>query len=135
MSNASANLPLLELRNLTRRFGGLVAVNDLTMAVMSGTIHGLIGPNGAGKSTAFDLISGLIPATDGDVILSGRSISGMPAEVRVAAAARPEAAAVAAQAGSARLAGSVPAARPVPPGPAWAPSGGRPARRAARESP
>lgn len=85
MSNASANLPLLELRNLTRRFGGLVAVNDLTMAVMSGTIHGLIGPNGAGKSTAFDLISGLIPATDGDVILSGRTISGMPAEVRVAA--------------------------------------------------
>ena len=85
MKKASAVPPLLELRRLTRRFGGLVAVNDLTMAVMSGTIHGLIGPNGAGKSTAFDLISGLIPASDGDVVLGGRTISGMPAEARVAA--------------------------------------------------
>jgi branched-chain amino acid transport system ATP-binding protein len=78
-------LPLLELRHVTRRFGGLVAVNDLTMAVMSGTIHGLIGPNGAGKSTAFDLISGLVPVSGGDVILGGRAISRMPAEARVAA--------------------------------------------------
>ena len=85
MNKASAVPPLLELRHLTRRFGGLVAVNDLTMAVTSGTIHGLIGPNGAGKSTAFDLISGLIAASDGDVILDGRTISGMPAEARVAA--------------------------------------------------
>lgn len=82
---SDAVLPLLELRHVTRRFGGLIAVNNLTMAVMGGTIHGLIGPNGAGKSTAFDLISGLVPVSGGDVILDGRTIGGMPAEARVAA--------------------------------------------------
>jgi branched-chain amino acid transport system ATP-binding protein len=85
MSSASIVNPLLELRHVTRRFGGLVAVNDLTMSVMGGTIHGLIGPNGAGKSTAFDLISGLVSVSGGEVILGGRTISGMPAEARVAA--------------------------------------------------
>ena len=53
--------PLLQVRGLTRRFGGLLAVSDLDLAVYPGEILGLIGPNGAGKSTVFNLISGVYP--------------------------------------------------------------------------
>jgi branched-chain amino acid transport system ATP-binding protein len=73
---------LLELRGVSRRFGGLVAVNDLSMAVVKGAIHGLIGPNGAGKSTVFNLITGVIPLSAGEVRFKDERISGLkPSEI------------------------------------------------------
>jgi branched-chain amino acid transport system ATP-binding protein len=69
---------LLELDAVSRRFGGLAAVSDLSMAVAEGTIHGLIGPNGAGKSTVFNLVSGVLPLTAGDIRFRGARISGLP---------------------------------------------------------
>ena len=67
---------LLEVRRARKRFGGLVAVNDLSFAIRPGEILGLIGPNGAGKSTMFNLISGALPLTSGDVVFRGESIGG-----------------------------------------------------------
>jgi len=67
---------LLEVRKARKHFGGLVAVNDLSFAMAPGEILGLIGPNGAGKSTMFNLISGALPLTSGDVVFKGESIAG-----------------------------------------------------------
>ena len=73
---------LLELSHVTRRFGGLLAVSDLSMTVTPGTIHGLIGPNGAGKSTVFNLISGVLPVSGGKILFKGERISGLrPSEI------------------------------------------------------
>jgi ABC-type branched-subunit amino acid transport system ATPase component len=69
---------LLELRGVSRRFGGLLAVADLSMTVARDTIHGLIGPNGAGKSTVFNLITGVIPLTAGEIFFKGERTSGLP---------------------------------------------------------
>jgi branched-chain amino acid transport system permease protein len=74
---------LLAVRHAVKRFGGLVAVNDVSFDVRAGEIVGLIGPNGAGKSTLFDLITGTAPMTSGTVEFLGRDISGM-AQRRVA---------------------------------------------------
>jgi ABC-type branched-subunit amino acid transport system ATPase component/ABC-type branched-subunit amino acid transport system permease subunit len=71
--------PMLELKNLTKRFGGLVAVNDVSLAVRQGTIHAIIGPNGAGKSTLFNLVTGLHKLDAGQVVLEGEDITGRPA--------------------------------------------------------
>lgn len=71
--------PALELQNLTKRFGGLVAVNDVSLTVRQGTIHAIIGPNGAGKSTLFNLVTGLHEADAGRVVLEGEDITGKPA--------------------------------------------------------
>src|SRR5439155_26404867 len=68
---------VLELRHVTRQFGGLVAVSYLSMTVARGTIHGLIGPNGAGKSTVFNLISGILPTSSGLVLFIGATVSGL----------------------------------------------------------
>ena len=70
-------MPLLETRRLTRRFGGLLAVNELSFAVEAGTIHGLIGPNGAGKTTTFNVISGFYAPSSGQVFYDGQEISGL----------------------------------------------------------
>ncbi|SFT94080.1 ABC transporter ATP-binding protein [Sedimentitalea nanhaiensis] len=67
----------LEVRDLTMRFGGLVAVDRLSFTVEHGTIHGLIGPNGAGKTTTFNMISGFYKPTEGAVLLRGEDISGL----------------------------------------------------------
>ena len=73
---------LLELRGVSRRFGGLLAVADLSMTVARGAIHGLIGPNGAGKSTVFNLITGVIPLTTGEIFFRGERTSGLrPSEI------------------------------------------------------
>jgi branched-chain amino acid transport system ATP-binding protein len=71
--------PILEGRGLTKRFGGLVAVNEVDVAVERGEILGLIGPNGAGKSTLFRLIAGVMRPTAGSVIFAGREITGRSA--------------------------------------------------------
>jgi branched-chain amino acid transport system ATP-binding protein len=70
--------PLLEVRDLSRRFGGLVAVDRVSFAVQSGEIFGLIGPNGAGKTTLFNLISGVTPPSAGAVLWRGAAITGQP---------------------------------------------------------
>jgi len=68
---------MLEVANLTKRFGGLVANNDISFDVAEGEILGLIGPNGAGKSTLFDLIAGSQAPDEGDVRFEGRSLLGL----------------------------------------------------------
>ena len=65
---------LLAVRNLTKRFGGLVAVNDVSFDVSAGQILALIGPNGAGKSTTFNMITGVLPPTSGTIMLEGKRI-------------------------------------------------------------
>ncbi len=69
--------PILEVSNLTKRFGGLTAVDGLSFAVKKGAIHGLIGPNGAGKTTTFNMISGFYKPTEGSIKLRGEEISGL----------------------------------------------------------
>lgn len=68
---------MLEIRSLTKRFGGLVAVDRLDFSLRQGEILGLIGPNGAGKTTLFNMITGTIRATSGDVFFQGKKINGL----------------------------------------------------------
>jgi branched-chain amino acid transport system ATP-binding protein len=68
---------LLELNDLTRRFGGLVAVDGVSMRVEEGEVRAIIGPNGAGKSTLFNLITGVLKPTRGSVSFAGESVTGL----------------------------------------------------------
>jgi len=70
--------PVLDVRAARKEFGGLVAVNDVSFSVRAGEILGLIGPNGAGKSTTFNLVTGVLPATRGEIALLGRRIEALP---------------------------------------------------------
>jgi len=70
---------LLRVDRLRKQFGGLVAVNDVSFELRAGEIMGLIGPNGAGKSTTFNLVSGVLPATSGELRFAGESITGLTA--------------------------------------------------------
>jgi ABC-type branched-chain amino acid transport systems, ATPase component len=69
---------LLECRGLTRNFGGLVAVDKVNMAIEAGEIRAIIGPNGAGKSTLFNIITGVLPPSDGETFFAGERITGFP---------------------------------------------------------
>src|SRR5690606_34982525 len=71
--------PLLRVEGLTRRFGGLVAVRDLSFEVQPGEIFAIMGPNGAGKTTLFNMISGVLRPTAGRIELDGRPVDGLPA--------------------------------------------------------
>lgn len=75
-------MPLLETRGLTVRFGGHTAVNAVSCAFEAGTLTAIVGPNGAGKTTYFNLISGQLPATEGQVFLNGGDISTLSANKR-----------------------------------------------------
>ncbi len=68
---------LLEVRGLTKWFGGLQAVDDVSLTIEQGQIVGLIGPNGAGKTTLFNLISGVLAPNRGEVLFGGQRISGL----------------------------------------------------------
>ena len=68
---------VLDVRAARKEFGGLVAVNDVSFQVRAGEILGLIGPNGAGKSTTFNLVTGVLPATRGEVVLLGQRIDSL----------------------------------------------------------
>jgi branched-chain amino acid transport system ATP-binding protein len=71
------NDPVLRIENLTKRFGGLTAVDNLSVSLPRGRLQAIIGPNGAGKTTFFNLISGLLSADSGRVFFLGRDISGL----------------------------------------------------------
>ena len=75
----------LEIDQLTMQFGGLVAVNNVSISIKKGKIHGLIGPNGSGKTTIFNVLSGYYKPTGGKVSFEGRTISGLPAHQITAA--------------------------------------------------
>ncbi len=74
-------MALLEVRGLTKKFGGLTAVSDVNCYLEKGEILGLIGPNGAGKTTLFNMISGYYPPTSGDVFFEGEKITGLPPHI------------------------------------------------------
>ena len=69
---------MLETRNLTIRFGGHVAVDAVSCAFQPGTLTAIVGPNGAGKTTYFNLISGQLPASSGEVWLDGENLTKQP---------------------------------------------------------
>ncbi|HEX9242664.1 MAG TPA: ABC transporter ATP-binding protein [Anaeromyxobacter sp.] len=77
-------MSLLEVRGLSKRFGGLHAVRDVSFRVERGTVKALIGPNGAGKTTLFNLVSGVLPPDAGTVLLRGEPLDGEPSH-RIAA--------------------------------------------------
>ena len=80
---------LLSARSLTRRFGGVVALNQLELEVRRGEILGLIGPNGSGKTTFFNVVTGIFPATEGTITFDGTDITGRrPQAVYAAGIAR-----------------------------------------------
>jgi len=68
--------PLLEVKDVSKNFGGIKAVDGVTFSVMSGRIKAIIGPNGAGKTTLFNLISGFYPLSSGEILFNGERISG-----------------------------------------------------------
>jgi len=76
-------MSVLDIRNVTKRFGSLVAVRDVSLSVEAGELRAIIGPNGAGKTTFFNLISGFFPPTSGTIWLDRRDVTGLPAHRRV----------------------------------------------------
>src|SRR5580692_2173463 len=75
-------MALLELDDLTKRYGGIVAVDHVTMRIEAGEVRAVIGPNGAGKTSLFHLITGVVKATEGIVRFADQDVSGLPAHVR-----------------------------------------------------
>jgi branched-chain amino acid transport system ATP-binding protein len=74
----------LELKSVTKQFGGLMAVNDITLRLGQGERRGILGPNGAGKTTLFHLITGVLPLTSGEVLMYGQDVSDWKTHRRVA---------------------------------------------------
>jgi branched-chain amino acid transport system ATP-binding protein len=74
--------PLLRVEGVSRRFGGLVALDDVSLTVGRGEIVGLIGPNGAGKSTLFNLVAGAFPPSAGKILFEGADVTALPAPER-----------------------------------------------------
>ena len=68
---------MIEVKNLSKHFGGLKAVNNTSIKISKGSITGLIGPNGAGKTTLFNTIAGLYEPTKGSIFLDGENITGL----------------------------------------------------------
>jgi branched-chain amino acid transport system ATP-binding protein len=75
--------PALETRGLTKRFGGLVAADRISFRLERGARHALIGPNGAGKTTLVNLLTGVLPPTEGQIFLDGEEITRLAPETRV----------------------------------------------------
>jgi branched-chain amino acid transport system ATP-binding protein len=80
----STNAPVLELKRLSKSFGGLHAVRGVDLQVFAGDRRAIIGPNGAGKTTLFNVITGILPASAGQVLLFGTDITGWPTHRRTA---------------------------------------------------
>jgi branched-chain amino acid transport system ATP-binding protein len=76
-------MTMLDVRNVTKQFGSLVAVSNVSMQVAAGELRAIIGPNGAGKTTFFNMISGFFPPTNGDIVFDGTAVTKMPVTQRV----------------------------------------------------
>jgi branched-chain amino acid transport system permease protein len=86
LTPAKSNAPMaLEVQGLSKHFGGLKAVDDVSFSVRRGEVHALIGPNGSGKTTTLNVLSGIYAATAGRVVLSGHDVSTLPPYARTAA--------------------------------------------------
>ncbi|MFT4865956.1 MAG: ABC-type sugar transport system ATPase subunit, partial [Ilumatobacter sp.] len=72
----SAGSPIIEARNIVKRFGGATAVDDVSLAVLPGEIHGLVGENGAGKSTLMRVLAGILTPEEGEVRIDGTALDG-----------------------------------------------------------
>ncbi len=72
---------MLEIKDVSKHFGGLKALNKVSFEIESGRIHGIIGPNGSGKTTMFNCVTGLLPLTGGQIILNGEEITGLKPEI------------------------------------------------------
>jgi branched-chain amino acid transport system ATP-binding protein len=81
---AARRMSLLEVHGLTKAFGGVHAVADLTFTVNTGSVHSIIGPNGAGKTTLFNLITGIYTPSAGRIVLGGEDITALPPAARAA---------------------------------------------------
>ena len=78
-----ADAPVLRLDGVSKSFGGLEVIRDLSFDVARGQRTALIGPNGAGKSTVFNLVSGVYPVTAGQIHVNGRDLTGVPSRLRM----------------------------------------------------
>ena len=76
--------PILETKRLSKAFGGLLALDKVDLAIETGTITAIIGPNGAGKTTLFNVITGVFPASDGEILFEGTPLKSAPAHKRAA---------------------------------------------------
>jgi branched-chain amino acid transport system ATP-binding protein len=76
-------MSMLEVRNVSKHFGSLVAVREVSLTVAKGELRAIIGPNGAGKTTFFNLITGFFPPTAGEIVFDGENITGVSAAERV----------------------------------------------------
>src|SRR5262249_31119876 len=83
VSHEHPSMSVLDVRNVTKRFGNLVAVQNVSLLVEKGEFRAIIGPNGAGKTTFFNLISGFFQPTSGSIAFDGRDVTSMPADQRV----------------------------------------------------
>jgi len=77
-------MTMLDVRNVSKHFGRLVAVNEISMQVAAGELRAIIGPNGAGKTTFFNMISGFFAPTTGDIVFDGVTVTKLPVVARVA---------------------------------------------------
>jgi branched-chain amino acid transport system ATP-binding protein len=77
-------MTMLDIRNVTKKFGNLVAVSDVSMQVAAGELRAIIGPNGAGKTTFFNMISGFFPPTSGEIVFDGETVTRKSVTERVA---------------------------------------------------
>src|SRR5262245_63043334 len=80
---AVSQVPVLETRGLDKRFGGIVASNDISIAIRKGARHALIGPNGAGKTTFVNLLTGVLRPSGGEIFLDGTPITHLEPHRRV----------------------------------------------------
>jgi branched-chain amino acid transport system ATP-binding protein len=74
---------IIEVKSVSKRFGGFHAVNDCTLSVEKGSVTGLIGPNGAGKSTLFNMVAGTLEPTSGTILFDGEDVTGLPDCARI----------------------------------------------------
>jgi ABC-type branched-subunit amino acid transport system ATPase component len=74
---------IIDVQNLTKRFGGVTALDNVSLSIQPGHISGLIGPNGAGKSTLFNVLTGVLSSNGGEIQFDGRSMHGVPPHARV----------------------------------------------------
>jgi ABC-type branched-subunit amino acid transport system ATPase component len=114
-------MPILETIGLEKRFGGIVAAHDVSLAIEKGARHALIGPNGAGKTTVINLLTGVLKPTAGRIMLEGRDITALAPHQRVRSAWRARSRSISCFPISRR---SRPSGSRSPSGSAWAATGG-----------